>query len=61
MFFGREGGDGDSTSVREKSVLENDSSEDESSDLFMEDISSADECILEAYRPTLECRDSSLW
>ena len=48
MFFGLEGGDGDSASVREKSVLENDSSEEESSDLFIEEISSADEWILEA-------------
>jgi hypothetical protein len=30
-------------SVREKSVRENDSSEEESSDLFMEEISSAEE------------------
>ena len=43
MFFGREGGEGDSMSVREKSVRENDSSEDESSDLFIEEISSAEE------------------
>lgn len=43
LFFGLEGGEGDSTSVREKSVLENDSSEDESSDLFIEEISSAEE------------------
>ena len=48
MFLGLDGGDGDSASVREKSVLENDSSEDESSLLFMEEISSADECILDA-------------
>jgi len=48
LFFGREGGEGDSMSVREKSVRENDSSEDESSDLFMEEISSAEEWILEA-------------
>ena len=34
MFFGREGGEGDSISVREKSVRENDSSEEESSDLI---------------------------
>ena len=43
LFFGPEGGDGDSASVREKSVLEKDSSDDESSDRFIEDISSAEE------------------
>ena len=48
LFFGHDGGDGDSASVREKSVLENDSSEEESSDRFIEEISSAEEWILEA-------------
>ena len=48
LFFGLEGGEGDSMSVLEKSVLENDSSEDESSDRLTEEISSADECIFEA-------------
>lgn len=48
MFFGLDGGDGDSMSVLEKSVRENDSSEEESSDLFIEEISSAEEWILEA-------------
>ena len=33
LFLGREGGEGDSMSVREKSVREKDSSEEESSDL----------------------------
>jgi hypothetical protein len=43
LFFGLEGGEGDSTSVLEKSVREKDSSEDESSDRFIDEISSADE------------------
>ena len=48
MFFGRDGGEGDSASVREKSVREKDSSDEESSDRFMDEISSADEWIFEA-------------